>query len=200
MPAHAPASGESNPLDLHGVIPPTLTAFDAAEAVDHEVTAQRAAFVVDRGAHGVFTLGTNGEFALLDAAERERDVEVVVDAVDDGAPVIAGVGAPGTWETIYHAERAVAAGADGLVVTPFYYPLDHEGAVRHYMRVAKAVERPIYVSHIPPLTGNEPTSATRTGRHGRPGRGSGRARSALKLPGPFRALHPLHPNHYASAT
>jgi len=155
MPTHAPQSGAADPLDLHGVIPPTLTAFDESERVDHGATAAHAEFVVDRGAHAVFPLGTNGEFPLLGADERATVVETVVDAVGDEVPVIAGVGAPSTRETIRHAERAVAAGADGLVVvTPYYFPLDRQGAVEHYRQVATAVDRPIYVYHFPARTGN----------------------------------------------
>ncbi|CCQ34083.1 dihydrodipicolinate synthase protein [Halorhabdus tiamatea SARL4B] len=154
MPRHAPASGSADPLDLHGVIPPTITAFHDDESLDEAATAAHAEFVVEHGAHAVFPLGTNGEFPLLSAAERERVVEVVSTAVGDDVPVIAGVGAPGTRETIRHAERAAAAGADGLVVvTPYYYPMDDEAAIDHYRRVADAVDRPVYVYHIPPLTG-----------------------------------------------
>lgn len=160
MPRHAPASGSADPLDLHGVIPPTITAVHDDETVNEVATAAHAEFVVEHGAHAVFPLGTNGEFPLLSAAERERVLKTVLEAVGDDVPVIAGVGAPGTRETVRHAERAAAAGADGLVVvTPFYYPLDDEAAVDHYRRVADAVDRPIYVYHIPPLTGTHLSTA-----------------------------------------
>ncbi|WP_433623361.1 dihydrodipicolinate synthase family protein [Halomicrococcus sp. NG-SE-24] len=152
--ANAPSPGSADPLDLHGVVPPTVTAFDEDESVDYEATAAHAEFVVDGGAHGVFPLGTNGEFPLLTHEERDRVVETVVDAVDD-VPVIAGVGAPSTHETVQHAEHAESVGADGLVVvTPYYYPLDDHAAVEHYRRVCEAVDLPVYVYHIPSKTGN----------------------------------------------
>ncbi|WP_226479440.1 dihydrodipicolinate synthase family protein [Natrinema amylolyticum] len=148
--------GSADPLSLRGVVPPTVTAFHEDESVDYETTADHARFVVDRGAHGVFPLGTNGEFPLLSGAERDRVVEAVVDEVGDEVPVIAGVGAPSTHQTVAHAEHAESVGADGIVVvTPYYYPLDHEGALEHYRRVAEAVDRPVYVYHIPSKTGNE---------------------------------------------
>ncbi len=151
---NAPSPGSADPLDLHGVVPPTVTAFDEDESVDYEATAAHAEFVVDGGAHGVFPLGTNGEFPLLTHEERDRVVETVVDAVDD-VPVIAGVGAPSTHETVQHAEYAESVGADGLVVvTPYYYPLDDHAAVEHYRRVCEAVDLPVYVYHIPSKTGN----------------------------------------------
>ena len=154
MSSHDP--GAADPLALHGVVPPTVTAFEDDESVDYERTAAHARFVVDRGAHGVFPLGTNGEFPLLSGTERDRVVEAVVDEVGGEVPVIAGVGAPSTYRTVAHADHAEAVGADGIVVvTPYYYPLDHEGALEHYRRVAEAVSLPVYVYHIPSKTGNE---------------------------------------------
>ena len=151
----------ADPLSLTGVIPPTVTAFEDDESVDYETTAAHARFVVDRGVHGVFPLGTNGEFAMLDTAERERVVESVVEEVGGEVPVIAGVGETSTYHTIGNAERAEQAGADGIVVvTPYYYPLDGEGALEHYRRVAESVDVPLYVYHIPPRTGNALTHET----------------------------------------
>jgi 4-hydroxy-tetrahydrodipicolinate synthase/2-dehydro-3-deoxy-phosphogluconate/2-dehydro-3-deoxy-6-phosphogalactonate aldolase len=148
--------GAADPLSLHGVVPPTVTAYHDDESVDYETTAAHARFVVDRGAHGVFPLGTNGEFPLLSDDERDRVVDAVVDEVGDEVPVIAGVGAPSTYRTIARAEHAESVDADGIVVvTPYYYPLDHEGALDHYRRVAEAVSLPVYVYHIPSKTGNE---------------------------------------------
>ena len=156
MTHHAPSPGAADPLDVHGVVPPTLTCFDADESLDEETTAAHARYVVDGGAHGVFPLGTNGEFVLLDPDERVRVVETVTDEVGGEVPVIAGVGAPGTRQTVDNAERAVDAGADGLVVvSPYYYPVDDRGQVEHYRRVVDAVDVPVYVYHIPSKTGNE---------------------------------------------
>lgn len=147
-------SGTADPLNIHGVVPPTLTAFTEAGAVDHERTAAHAEFVVDRGAHAVFPLGTNGEYPLLSGEERDAVVETVVDAVGDEVPVLAGVGTPGTRRTVERATAAERAGADGcFVVTPYYYELDAAGALAHYRTVAAAVDVPIYAYQIPHLTG-----------------------------------------------
>jgi 4-hydroxy-tetrahydrodipicolinate synthase len=158
---HAPDPGADDPLSLHGVVPPIVTAFHDDETIDPETTAAHARFVVDRGVHGVFPLGTNGEFPLLTGAERQRVVEAVIDEVGGDVPVIAGVGAPSTRQTVAHAEHAESVGADGIVVvTPYYYPLDRDAAVAHYERVAAAVDLPVYVYHIPSKTGNELSLAT----------------------------------------
>ena len=148
------ATGAADPLSLHGIVPPTVTAFDADESVDYEATAAHARFVVDHGCHGVVPLGTNGEFPLLTAEERRGVVEAVANEISD-VPVIAGVGAPSTHETLTLANHAEGVGADGImVVTPYYYPLDGTAAVQHYRRVADRVDLPVYVYHIPSKTGN----------------------------------------------
>ena len=159
MTANAPSPGADDPLGLTGVVPPTVTAFDAAGDVDPAATAAHARFVVDNGADGVFPLGTNGEFATLTAAERRRVVETVAEAVE--APVIAGVGHPSTRRTVAHAEHAERVGADGVVVvTPYYYPVDGRAAVDHYRAVADAVDLPVYVYHVPGRTGTELSLST----------------------------------------
>lgn len=149
------AAGVADPLSLHGVVPPTITAFNDDETVDEAATAAHAQFVVDRGVHGVFPLGTNGEFPLLTPAERQAVVEAVVSEIDS-VPVVPGVGAPSTYETVQQAEHAASVGADGvIVVTPYYYPLDGEAAIDHYTTVVDAVDVPVYVYHIPSKTGNK---------------------------------------------
>jgi len=150
-----PAIGSDDPLSLHGIVPPTVTAFDEDGSVNYEATAAHAQFVTDHGCHGVVPLGTNGEFPLLTGEERQGVVEAVAAEITD-VPVIAGVGAPSTYETVEHATHAETAGADAvMVVTPYYYPLDEKGAVDHYQRVADAVAVPVYIYHIPSKTGNE---------------------------------------------
>lgn len=151
---HAPKPSEADPLELHGVVPPTITAFHEDESVDLPTTAEHARYVVDGGAHGVFPLGTNGEGPLLNPKERARVVEAVAGEINE-VPVIAGVGAESTQTTIEHAKRAENAGADGLVVvTPYYFPMDGQAAVEHYRQVTERVELPVYVYHIPSKTGN----------------------------------------------
>jgi 4-hydroxy-tetrahydrodipicolinate synthase/2-dehydro-3-deoxy-phosphogluconate/2-dehydro-3-deoxy-6-phosphogalactonate aldolase len=147
-------AGSADPLPLHGVVPPTVTAFDDDGSVALDATAAHVRFVVEAGCHGVFPLGTNGEFALLTPAERRRVVETVVDEVGS-VPVVPGVGARSTRQSVANAEHAADAGADGvIVVTPYYYPLDDEAAVDHFRRVTAAVDVPVYGYQIPDRTGN----------------------------------------------
>ncbi len=161
MSPSGPHTGTADPLALHGVVPPVVTAFDTTGAVDEEATVAHAQFVINHGATAVFPLGTNGEFAMLTGDERRRVIDCVTTAVD--VPVIAGVGCPSTRETIAHAKHAARVGADGVVVvTPYYYPVDSQGMVAHYQAVADAVDIPVYLYHIPSTTGNTLSLTTLT--------------------------------------
>lgn len=140
---------------VSGVIPPIITAFYEDEQINYEATAAHARFVVDRGVHGVFPLGTNGEFPMLKPEERANVIEAVVDEVGHEVPVIAGVSAPSTRNTISYALDAEDNGADAVVVgIPYYYPIGSEAIVDHYVRVADAVSVPVYIYHFPARMGN----------------------------------------------
>ena len=66
--------------------------------------------------HGLVYLGTNGELALLTAAERKDIIANAARAINDlnlpnSYPLVAGISAQGTQETIQNAKDAGEAGA-----------------------------------------------------------------------------------------
>jgi 4-hydroxy-tetrahydrodipicolinate synthase/2-dehydro-3-deoxy-phosphogluconate/2-dehydro-3-deoxy-6-phosphogalactonate aldolase len=149
-------TGPARDVSIHGVIPPTITAFTEDEELNLETTAAHARFVVDRGVHGVFPLGTNGEFPMLKPEERAAVIGAVVDEVGDEVPVLAGVSAPSTRNTVSYALDAQEAGADTVVVgIPYYYPIDSDAIVEHYEEVTAAVDIPVFVYHFPERMGNK---------------------------------------------
>lgn len=149
-------TGPTRDVSVRGVIPPTITAFTDDEELELDATAAHARFVVDRGVHGVFPLGTNGEFPMLKPDERAAVIEAVVDEVGDEVPVIAGVSAPSTRNTVSYARDAEENGADAVVVgIPYYYPIDSTAIIEHYEEVTGAVDLPVYIYHFPARMGNK---------------------------------------------
>jgi len=141
---------------VKGVIPPIITAFHEDETINYEATAAHARYVAERGVHGVFPLGTNGEFPMLKPAERANVIEAVVDEVGGEVPVIAGVSAPSTRNTVSYAVDAERNGADAVVVgIPYYYPIDSDAIVDHYRQVVDAVSIPVHIYHYPARMGNK---------------------------------------------
>jgi 4-hydroxy-tetrahydrodipicolinate synthase len=81
-------------------------------------------------------------------------VAAAVEAAAGRVPVVAGCGTNDTRRTIDLARRAVAAGADALlVVTPYYNKPNRSGMIAHYRAVCEAADRPVVVYNVPGRTG-----------------------------------------------
>lgn len=82
--------------------------------------------------------------------ERANVIQAVVDEVGDEVPVIAGMSAPNTRNTISYALNAEENGAGTVVVgIRYYYPIGSQAIVDHYVRVTEAVSIPVYIYHFP---------------------------------------------------
>ncbi len=135
---------------FHGIFPPILTPLNDDQSVDHESLASLVDYLIGEGVHGIWAMGTTGEFACFDADEREAAVATVVKTVRGRVPVIANVGDASTYLTLEHARRAAKAGADALAATPPYYYLNSEGELDGFFRdVANATDLPLFLYHIP---------------------------------------------------
>jgi 4-hydroxy-tetrahydrodipicolinate synthase len=65
--------------DFHGVFPYVVTPVMACGDVDAGVLGRLCDDLVKAGVHGLTPLGSTGEFAYLDRAQRKRVVEITVD-------------------------------------------------------------------------------------------------------------------------
>lgn len=111
--------------------------------------------MISKGVHGLFCLGTNGEFYTLSRDERIQIMEKVIAATGHRVPVLAGVGAVSTRETIELTRAAESLHVDAVsVITPYFVPLSQAELVRHYRSVAGATNLPIMLYNIPMRTGN----------------------------------------------
>jgi 4-hydroxy-tetrahydrodipicolinate synthase len=148
-------------IDLKGIITAMVTPFSEDESLDAGAAASMADWLVNRGVHGVFIAGTNGEFHLMDDDEKVQLTQAVVRAVDGRVPVIAGAGCCGTLHTIELGKRLVDAGADVLsVVTPYYLVPNQDDLRTHYERIAAVVGAPVVMYNIPGQTGCKIEPAT----------------------------------------
>jgi 4-hydroxy-tetrahydrodipicolinate synthase len=100
--------------------------------------------LIDAGVHGLTPLGSTGEFAYLDWAQRHRIVEIVVDQAAHRVPVVAGVAATTTAEAVRQAKAFAAIGADGiLAILEAYFPVNEAGVVAYFTAIADATELPV---------------------------------------------------------
>ena len=142
--------GAASTLDqLWGSIPPLVTPFRGGE-VDYETYGRLVEAQVAAGSHGVLVNGTTGEPSLLTVDERNRLVDVAMEAAAGRLPVVAATGSQSLLEsrqlTVHAAESGVAA---VLVVTPYYVRPPQRGIVAYYAQVVDGLETPWLVYHIP---------------------------------------------------
>jgi 4-hydroxy-tetrahydrodipicolinate synthase len=137
---------------LKGSIPPLITPFRNGE-VDTDAYAAMVEFQVREGSHGVLVNGTTSEPASLSVDERNRIVDVAVEAAAGRIPVVAATGSQSLAETEILTDHAVRSGADALlIVTPYYSKPPQRGLVEYYLRLADGHELPWMVYHIPGRT------------------------------------------------
>jgi 4-hydroxy-tetrahydrodipicolinate synthase len=136
---------------LQGIFVPMLTPLNEDETLDEASLRRLVDFLVDAGVHGIWSMGTTGEFAALPEAERARGVAATVDQVNGRVPVVANIGDSSTGLALRHARHAVEAGADALALTPpHYYPHSMDEMLTHFRTMKEAFpDLPLLVYNIP---------------------------------------------------
>ncbi|WP_069353308.1 4-hydroxy-tetrahydrodipicolinate synthase [Burkholderia cenocepacia] len=134
---------------LRGSMTPIVTPFRNGE-VDYDTYARLVDWQIANGGHGVLVNGTTAEPSTLTTAERNRLVDVAIEAAAGRVPVIAATGSQSLIETLELTSHADKAGADGLlVVTPYYIKPPQRGLVEYYAQIGDCTERPLMIYHIP---------------------------------------------------
>jgi len=140
--------------EFHGVYPALITPFDKAGSVNGAVVREIVDWHLETGVDGFYICGGTGEGLLLSPPERKLMLEATVRAASGRGKVIAHVAALDTATTIDLAKHAEANGAAAVsVLPPIYYKVDESGLMEHYRLIASATRLPLFVYHIPALTG-----------------------------------------------
>jgi 4-hydroxy-tetrahydrodipicolinate synthase len=129
---------------FHGVFPYLVSPI-APDGMVLEAELRRLVdHLVGAGVHGLTPLGSTGEFAYLDVAQRRRIVEIVVDQARGRVPVVAGVAATTTADAVRQARDYAAIGADGiLAILEAYFPVSEAGVVAYFTAIADATDLPV---------------------------------------------------------
>src|SRR5581483_56454 len=146
---------EGRALELsrfHGIVTPMVTPLDTDERVDVASVRRLVDFLIENGVHGLWPMGTTGEFAALDAVQREAAIAATVEAARGRVPIIANIGDGGTGLAIQHARVAQRLGVDAISATPTYYYLhSQEEMLAHYRAIRQAVDLPLFIYNFPQM-------------------------------------------------
>jgi 4-hydroxy-tetrahydrodipicolinate synthase len=140
-------------LDLDGVIPPMITAFDAeTEELDLELIKQETEYLVSTGVSSICLAGSTGEGQGMSEEEIELLNRTVVEQAAGRVKVISGIIADSTIEATRKSKAAARGGATALQLTPPHYLWvpTVDGLVKHFDTIGAAVELPILIYNVIP--------------------------------------------------
>jgi 4-hydroxy-tetrahydrodipicolinate synthase len=129
-------------MNWYGVMPAMTTPFNERLEVDHAFLAQHAKWLLQNGCTGLVMLGSLGEGATLEHAEKIAILKTAVKASEGTkTPVVAAISSLSTKGAIDLAKEAEAAGCDGLMVLPPYvYTSDWREMKAHVAAVIGATK------------------------------------------------------------
>jgi 4-hydroxy-tetrahydrodipicolinate synthase len=142
--------------DKYGkILIPLVTPFNEDDSINYKKAVSLAEYIIDNKKGDSLVLsGTTGEFHTMNFKERVGMFEILKEKVGDRIPLIAGVGAASTIESIQLAKKAEKIGFDTvMVVAPYYAKPNQEEIYRHFMRVAESVSVNIILYNIPIFVG-----------------------------------------------
>jgi 4-hydroxy-tetrahydrodipicolinate synthase len=116
-----------------------VTPIDEQDRVNLPALRQLTGHLIRGGVHGLFALGSQGEFWAFDLEEKRQVIETVVEAAAGRVPVYAGTGAVTTREAIRLTLLAEELGVTAVsVITPFFVRPSADELYEHYRAIAGA--------------------------------------------------------------
>lgn len=150
---------------LRGIIPPVVTPMTPGQDLDLPRLRSHIDHMLARGVHGIFVLGTTGEFYALDDAEKQAVTAAAVAHCRGRSPVYVGTGAETTREVIRLTRMAEKEGADGVsVITPYFIKPTQAELIAHFRAVAESTKLPVVLYNNPATCGGlsiEPETCAR---------------------------------------
>ena len=136
-----------------GILPAMVTPLTKDYKVNFPALRKLIDFLITGGVHGIFAIGTTGEFYALTNAEYQEILEVTVDQVKGRVPVYAGANAIGSRESIALAKIAEKAGVSALsVLTPYFITVDQNELYNHFAAIAGSTNLPVVLYDNAPKT------------------------------------------------
>jgi 4-hydroxy-tetrahydrodipicolinate synthase len=132
--------------DFHGVFPYLVSPIDPDGQIRADVLGRLCDDLIKSGVHGLTPLGSTGEFAYLNNAQRTAVVQTTIEAAKGRVPVVAGVVSTATLDAVAQAKAYQKLGADGiLAILEAYFPLGDAQIEAYFRAIADAVDIPVVI-------------------------------------------------------
>lgn len=144
-------------MNWFGVMPAVTTPFNSDLSVDHEFLVRHATWLLDNGCKGLVMLGSLGEGATLEFAEKVAILKSAVRASGSkGTPVVAAISSLSTRNAVQLAKESEEAGCSGLMVLPPYvYTSDWREMKQHVAEIFRATSLPCMLYNNPIAYGTD---------------------------------------------
>ncbi len=136
-------------IQPQGIITPLVTPMTSDNKINQEELRRQVNRLIQAGVHGLFPLGTNGEFYVLGEKEKLEVLRIVIDEANGRVPIYAGTGCIGTEETIQLSKKALKLGADALtIISPYFVAVTQEDLYYHFKKIAEETDFPLIIYNI----------------------------------------------------
>ena len=138
-------------IRYEGIFTPTVTPLDEKERVDEAGFIRQLNRLIENGVHGIYLLGSSGEFTTLTNTERERALDIATRTVAGRIPIICCVMDTSTQRVIQNIQLVEQYEVEAVAATPgYYYPsTDDADIIQFYQEVAASTELPVLIYNIP---------------------------------------------------
>jgi 4-hydroxy-tetrahydrodipicolinate synthase len=138
-----------------------VTPFKTDGSVDHSGLKNIIDYVISGGVDYLVSLGTTGEAATLDAAEKKAVWKTTVEHTAGRVPLIAGIGGNNTSAILNELKEFDIDGFDAILsVSPYYSKPSQEGIYQHYKAIAETSPLPVLLYNVPGRTSMNMSAAT----------------------------------------
>ncbi len=135
---------------LKGIIPPLVTPLLGPDQLDVDGLTRLIEHTIAGGVHGLFILGTTGEFSSLSYRLRHELIERTCRVVNRRIPVLVGVADSSYIESINLSEKAAKEGADAVVITPpFYFSQGQAELLEYLQHIVPQLALPVFLYNMP---------------------------------------------------
>lgn len=143
----------SNYFTPTGIIPPIITPLTDEGEVNYPVLRQMVNHLIDSGVHGLFPLGTTGEFYAFDDETYRKIIETVKDEARGRVKIYAGCNHITTRGAIKLVKICEEIGVDAVsVLTPMFVSQTQDEVYKYFKTIAQSTTLPIIMYNNKPKT------------------------------------------------
>ena len=146
---------------FHGTGVALVTPFNADGSVDCDGLKKLINYQIDGKVEYLVSLGTTGETATLNKAEKKKTWAFTAEINTGRLPLIAGIGGNNTAEVVQEIKDFDGLGYDAILSASTYYNKPtQEGIYQHYKAISEATDLSVLLYNVPGRTASNVSAET----------------------------------------